>query len=1286
MQNEVTEIGEEPRLQIFISAQFDATVTITSPIVGTYTKVVRANTVHVETMRSDHVNTTSEVIQRKAVFITSDVPIVVYALNTLAQSTDSYTAIPIKHLGTNYRTVNRGTDRYSGTQFFNQLPRVGEFMVMAVEDNTVVTINTPVPTLKRQRAISTTLRKGDCYLVQALPTATGADDLTASEVISSKPVALLSGHVRSSVPTVTSNSKDHLVEQLPPIDKWGKTYATAPMLLKSTVQRPDLYRLIATVPDQQINVRLQNTSFVWKSVVGRMWFDTTFREPAYWYSDSPFLLVQHMPSGGLNLVNFDPAMVVVTPIEQFVNSALFQFPTLEVNDNIINQQFLYFLNVIASPEALATLKIDTTRVAGISPQIASQVIPGTNLHWAQLELAEGSHVISADSGLFSGVMYGTSAADSYANMVGVAYEPQRKRDVSPPKYALAVDCGVVFGEIRDVSSDTAKLGEVYVVSAQTRNYRWTITPVDDSNHVVLFEAAVIDPLRDAQLVIHAYDDRGNGREWKYLYDAPALSYAKSITIDRKGSGASCTTLVVRNVDTTSTRISSVYIVGDSRITVDPQIRDTVLRAKDSLVLRICITAPQDPATISAVVRIQLPCQYLTANVITRSNGMIQGSAADLGDVRIGDTACTNLSVVNTGSKSIILTSMMLAQMAKGLTLDTTGLLLPRTMKPGDQVWVRACFTPTDTGRVTRVDSVYSNEAGTAVLEVRGRGVRPRVESVIVDWGKRRVGSQNDTTVYVRNTGSCKAMVGATLTSFTRPFVSLQNSLADAVLGMDDSIAVRLRFAPYQRGSARDSQQITVDWKYHEPVQILLRGVGVLPELKVHNVDMGQLQVGQQRDSIVEWLELGQLSDAPLVIDSVRVVGPDSSAFQLPTSLTGLSGYNLVVALLDSVRFTPTRIGPHVCAVLIYHNGGERLPALDTLYVTGIGLPNDSAIVTVGLKSDAQIVRCGQAAATLEISNTGTARAVLQRVRLIIGADTTDVHTPTDPLIVAPGVTWTHSVAMTPSSGSELNIVVLVIDSAGNEIRREYRIDVIDPRAGIELGWDSLPSPPSVKLLTGDHAMILAATITDIIELSSSPVIIADVPHERFAVGNSIVTARLVTEAGMASTRVIFCTIRQSDSGIAVSYPEIPKTPWECVIAIPGQILWKDQRQFTARARLAAQPCLDDVMSQPIDIATVPCGSKTREVTFGEVPRVTVRPLLHPFDDVVSLEVESTFETPISIVVQTLSGQEFFIPKRFTLQKGIQHCNFSCSDWMPGLYRLVIFSGADVLDRKIIIVN
>ena len=105
-------------------------------------------------------------------------------------------------------------------------------MFIAVEDSTTVTYIPNTNTLADQpfEIKSIVLQAGECYLVQSQQSVLiGSRDLTGSRVTSTKPIVLLSGHVRAGIPNKTSNSKDHLIEMLPPIPKWRKHYISSPL-------------------------------------------------------------------------------------------------------------------------------------------------------------------------------------------------------------------------------------------------------------------------------------------------------------------------------------------------------------------------------------------------------------------------------------------------------------------------------------------------------------------------------------------------------------------------------------------------------------------------------------------------------------------------------------------------------------------------------------------------------------------------------------------------------------------------------------------------------------------------------------------------------------------------------------------------------------------------------------------------------------------------------------------------------------------------------------------------
>ena len=501
MQNEILAIGDDPRLQIFVSSQYDATVTINYPTFGPQIRRIAANTVHVEDVSPYHVVNVSERIQQKSIAITSDVPIVVYVLNTLAASTDTYTAIPTKHLGTQYLTVNAPADRYAldpnSNNVLDTMIRVSEFMIIGVEPFTDVTITPKTRTdggIPAGQSFTVRLNKGDCYLVKSDHTPFGFGDQSGSRINASAPVAVLSGHMRTSIPGNIGYSKDHLVEMLPPMQTWGKEYVTTPFALVAT---GDIIRLMSAAPNTKIQIHTASggESDVTITNPGD-WVDLRLREAALYTSDEAFFVMQFMPSrthwNGTS-PNYDPAMVVVPPLDQYIAGALLQFPRLETQRQLgAEQKFYHWINVVVDRVAIPTLRVNSWLVKDLAPELELQPVPGTDMFWASVRLARGSYTITADTGLFSGVMYGSTNADSYANLFGVSYTPVDQSARTPPVYDLTIDCLNIDGTVTDAAGEPPLLTEVTVQSTRTFNYRWSLSNPLDAAGTIRIIANVVD--------------------------------------------------------------------------------------------------------------------------------------------------------------------------------------------------------------------------------------------------------------------------------------------------------------------------------------------------------------------------------------------------------------------------------------------------------------------------------------------------------------------------------------------------------------------------------------------------------------------------------------------------------------------------------------------------------------------------------------------------------------------------------------------------------------------------
>ena len=180
----------------------------------------------------------SQTVVKQAFHITSEDDITVYALNQAVTTSDAFLVLPTDVLGKNYFVMAYNSDGSNFLQKFSWTP--SQFGIVAVEDNTEVQIIPSSPTHKSQMNVQNIkLNRGETYFVQSLITENDPfNDLTGTEIISSNPIAVFSGHQRAKIPydlVGESFSRDCLIEQLPPVKVWGKNALLVPYAQPSQV-------------------------------------------------------------------------------------------------------------------------------------------------------------------------------------------------------------------------------------------------------------------------------------------------------------------------------------------------------------------------------------------------------------------------------------------------------------------------------------------------------------------------------------------------------------------------------------------------------------------------------------------------------------------------------------------------------------------------------------------------------------------------------------------------------------------------------------------------------------------------------------------------------------------------------------------------------------------------------------------------------------------------------------------------------------------------------------------
>lgn len=402
---------EALRLQLFITSGYDATVNIKiEEIEYDNTVTIKANTVvNVQLPARTQLRGT-ETPERLAIHITADTTIAVYGLNSRFQTTDTYMGLPVSVLGTEYRVVGY-------TKLSSDL--VSSFTVIATEDETELDITPTVATAGGRRPNETyrvKLRKGDAYTVGARWESIGTCDLTGSRIQSNKKIAVFSGHTCAYVPPKVE-SCNHLVEQLPPVQAWGKHYYLGNLRERSKYT----YRVIASEPQTKV---FEDSKLIAVLKAGEFYEALNTTRHLQITADKPILVAQFAQGFRNGDSVGDPMMILVSPTQQFLNEYRFATP--------INGDWHHYINVVSPTTGIGSIRLNGRKV----DSTAFVLLGESRYSIAQLAVPFGTHVIKGTEpfGLYSyGFGFKGDAYDAYGNMAGQSFfELSKVNDTLPP--------------------------------------------------------------------------------------------------------------------------------------------------------------------------------------------------------------------------------------------------------------------------------------------------------------------------------------------------------------------------------------------------------------------------------------------------------------------------------------------------------------------------------------------------------------------------------------------------------------------------------------------------------------------------------------------------------------------------------------------------------------------------------------------------------------------------------------------------------------------------------------
>ncbi|MBC8143932.1 MAG: IgGFc-binding protein, partial [bacterium] len=525
--------------------------------------------------------------------VKDSIDITCYGANILPMSADAFLALPDDVLTRSYIVLaypNAFSNEDGG--IYDQ---PSQFAIVGTEDGTNIDI---VPTAsingRGKQPYSISLNRGEVYNAQA---DTGYyQDVSGTALKATKPIAVFGGNRRASVPLSVGNYRDHLIEQIPPLEVWGKEAIVTPHFpITPQSSHMAVVRVIAAFDNTtwSINGVPQPPMFRAQPV------EIPLDSAKIILASGPILVAQFEHSvdlSGAEPLPGDPFMMIIPPTEQFHYSYAFQaIHHPEFKD------FGHYINVVIPSEAIMSVMLDD------APIITTwDTVPTTRYSFAQVHLSPGAHRVVADS-VFGVYSYGYGPASSYGYAGGSLYRTL-VHDFQPPHLDQVVACDSAAGFASDTQITDSGIDSLYQLPS-SRNVNVTIEPFTEGADTVRYTGHLVDPYQDGIVSMKTVD--GGGRSATRTHEIPGLTVRAAGAIGSQslllapmtlfnGRGA-CNTIVLENHGKFAQTISRVDIVPSNlRVTTNaPQpIR---LEPGEKISVEICATLMSDTLVNASIV-------------------------------------------------------------------------------------------------------------------------------------------------------------------------------------------------------------------------------------------------------------------------------------------------------------------------------------------------------------------------------------------------------------------------------------------------------------------------------------------------------------------------------------------------------------------------------------------------------------------------------------------------------------------------------------------------------------
>jgi hypothetical protein len=771
--NDHGDVSKGIDLSITVSSYEDTPVTVTLPDRKQITKDVVAFTPTVFSYQNEDIDFDLEVIfpdsvSKKSVLITSEKPISVFVHSIRNTVSEGFLAIPIALWGKEYRH----SGYYDQFSYDNQiqLDHAGGFMIVSNDNGTKLYVtlsgrsdSSDAPVTKSGKKLgqrfAVTLNEGEVYMLKGVGMATGNVDLTSTLITSNKPVGMISFHNRASIPYNSPTGRDFFCEMLTPISTWGKEFVTVE--LPRFRSKGDMFRVIPSEDSTRLNMKfydkisgdslghvdtlLRVGDFFEINDTNTVVYNNTeesVKGMSVWKSDKPIMLMQYAYSSPWDEDhNWDPVMLQVPPVIQFVQSAVFiAQQSYDVYKTHTLTLFIDKSGFEAGDSFMENVYFDGEPLSSINT-IATPV-PGTSIEYLRIEVQPGAHRIES-TGKIAGYITGAGKFNAYAYPMTTGLNQTTLPDSAKPTTEVeSYDCGdyVIDAQekvtnFQDPSQQyDSGLMKIFLIEDKSNNYELKIFKEEDFpgyGRIIqrMFNLNVLNKTQDAHATVAILDRAGNYSVHEYDYfveeletSAAELEFGKVTIGETKELELNLT-----NAGDQPLQIISVHFENSDCFAFKDEIQawPNIIEPGNSMTFTI-VYEPETPSTCFNTVLITTECAEFEVPVSAYAYPVFPD--IHFGKVELETKECKSLELINIEADPITIDSVRVSGI---FTLPVYQLPEPPFEIPAGEIieFKSICFTPTDTILYEGEVTIYSNAKFNEELVIKVDGLGEDLSSV-----------------------------------------------------------------------------------------------------------------------------------------------------------------------------------------------------------------------------------------------------------------------------------------------------------------------------------------------------------------------------------------------------------------------------------------------------------------------------------------------------------------------------------------------------------------------------